>query len=250
MRNLVPVLVILLAVVLAAAAGVSLLTDSTPQGYAALVPPPDSIEWEVDAEDRLWLEAGRRDVELQISSVGLGLAGFYRQTPDDTVQLGDSAGCRDWAVTSFSVEGRGLHGGLALAGEVDRGTTTAELIVRIRYRHAVTTDWSTSLAGVQPNAKSFSICCLPGNVPWFVEASASVDFPPGATRAVHIAGNLDSATDDSGALVVPIPRGVGVGLVGCGETSGIGLGLYAGDTELREYTVDVAAAGSGPVRSP
>ena len=241
--GVVPVVVVLLAVVLAAAAGVSLLTDSIPQGYAALVPPPDSIEWEVDAEDRLWLEAGRRDVELQISSVGLGLAGFYRQTTDDFERLGYGAGCRDWAVTSLSLEGGGLHGGLALTGEVDRGTTTANLRVEIRYRHAVTDDWSPAFAFVTGAAnKTFSVPGLPGDAPWFVEASHSTVFPTGATRAAQIALNTESATDGRGALVVPIPRGIGVGLVGCSETSDIDLRLYAGGTELGEYTVSVAAS--------
>lgn len=88
-----------LAVVAAAIVAFVLVTLEE-RDYAALLPAPDTILWDEGDEATLWLDTNRRDVDVRISGVSLGVGDIERQSADGTaITLGRGIGCQDWVVS-------------------------------------------------------------------------------------------------------------------------------------------------------
>ena len=225
--------------------------------YASLLPEPDTIVWEEGDETTLWIDTNRRDVDMRIDRVSLGLGDIQRVFPEsgEVVTLGRGEGCLDWAVSGleiYSITGSVNSRSVSVQGTIDRGATTADVDVQIRGYFE---DDGPSVAVLQTKTVSsgssgFSsvVYNTSADGPWVVEASHDDRFPEPYTRratadlSIDPGDAVDAAVDDQDVEHVKLVQYGGVGVIACAEDNDVGIGLHGEDRALlNHYVVDIHA---------
>ena len=242
-------LVIGLAILAAVAVLIRLAIGSEPD-YADLAPAPDTAVWEVGDETTVWLETNRRNVELRINSVALGVGNIERVFPEAGVAmtLGRAEGCVTWAVNGLelgAVTGSGGSRSVRVDGTVNRNGHAGSLDVHMRVftegddpsgglEQAV-----TILAGVDNNDFVWTVNVTP-DAPRVFEASHDAKFPEVYTRRITVDPASGEATADTEAEGLLVPMGGGLGIIACSQHDDALITLHGEDgEELNRYLVDV-----------
>ena len=219
--------------------------------YAALIPAPDTIVWEVGDETTVWLQTNRNDVDLRINSVSLGVGNIERVFPESgsAMTLGRAEGCVTWAVNGLEVgaiTGTGNTRSVRIDGAVNRNGTTGALTVHVRTyiqgedlgENPPLSATTTAANGSNDFTQSFSMSRDTTRV---IEASHDDNFPEVYTRRITVhPGDPDSATSDTEAEGILMPMGGGVGIIACSQHDDALLTLHGDEgEELNRYLVDV-----------
>ena len=243
----VPLAVMVLGAALVGLILVNLATDAQPD-YADLVPPPDSIVWEEGSETTVWLATNRRDVELRVDSVALGVGGIQRASPDagETMTLGRGEGCQPWAVSRLTAGGIDSTG-FRIEGELDRNGYADDAVVRVRVRQdgGTATERSVTVAG---GDSAFELLYAAPSGTWRVDASSAADFAAALTRSVTVDIDAGTATVDETVQSIPVLQNTGLGIIACDAGGDVVVSLHGEEgEELNSYLVDV---GPPPVSPP
>ena len=261
---MVPGLVMGLGAVLAAAGLITFALGDEPD-YADLVPAPDMVVWEVGDETTLWLSTNRRDVDVRIRSVALGVGGLHRAFPESgrAMVLGRGEGCLDWAVKkleSYNVASSSVTGrkSVSLQGAIERDGTTGDLDISLRVypkgadigelTEPVTTtaDDTGSIFTLVVAAGTSQYSSRVYDVPatsgvWVFEASHDERFPIVNTHRieVEVGENVTTASVLDVADVRILEHG-GVGFIACSQNDTVLVTLHGQDgEELNRYWVAV-----------
>ena len=266
MSKAVPIMLGLLAGVLAVAVLINYAIGDPPD-YADLVPAPDVEVWEVGDETTLWLSTNRRDVDVRIRSVALGVGGLHRAFPESgrAMVLGRGEGCLDWAVSeleSYNVaDSTGGGKSVSLQGAIERDGTTGALDIYLRiYSKGADIGELHDLKGstdrgVLAPGTVFTLQVADGSseyssrvydVPatsgvWVFEASHDERFPIVNTHRieVEVGENVTTASVLDVADVRILEHG-GVGFIACSQNDTVLVTLHGQEgEELNRYWVAV-----------
>ena len=234
---------------LTAAVGVVTFAIGDEPDYADLSPAPDAVVWRGNEETTVWLEANRRDVELRIDGVALGLGNLKRSSEDGETVLGRSLGCEEWAVSYLTADNVAEDG----AGFRVRGDAVGDFSgtnVQLRYREGAE-PWPTPTLVTAAAAWTHALSGLDAGKTWEVEASSSDEFPKSLTRSITVDTSVETVTEDRAAQEMSLLVGYGVGLVACAVADDVLVTLHGDEgAELNRYLADVGAAAAAPAATP
>ena len=275
-RRVVPVLVLVLAVILAVAGIINYASGDGPD-YADLSPAPDVIIWEEGDETTLWLETNRRHVDLRIDSVSLGLGNIRRVFPaaGETLTLGRAEGCQDWVVSKLTVAADSIDPStnyFQVHGEIDRNGYDGAVTMHVKYRTTDGSDPTAVIADVESpvgtdivdlSVAEFEIDLVgtdndfdaafewdnPGE--YIIEASKSQKFPEAITRSIRVDTAAETHTTDSEAEGIRMAADTGIGIIACDEHDDVVVTLHGEEgEELNRYLLDVVSDPPTPTPGP
>ena len=248
MSRLVPVVVLLGAVVLAAAGLITLAVGDSPD-YADLAPVPDSIVWEQDQETTVWVNTNRHAVELSVSSIGLGIGGVDLRDPSsgETSILGEGLGCLEAVVSGVDVTNITDNSAL-IEIELDRQSTGTGLDVHWHLTQTGVNPVENVETGVTGDSTNIPLSSLAGGT-YRIGVSLNAQFPTAITRTVTFTtGEAESGTSDHRGQDIHVLEDMGVTLIACAEVEDVAITLYGtDDEELNRYLVDISPPGATPV---
>ena len=229
-----------------------LTLDAAEPDYADLVPVPDSIVWEKGDEITLWLSTNRHAVDLQVSSIALGIGEIDLRDPSSgqAIPLGEGLGCLDAVVSDLSVSN--------ITGSTATVTLTldppAGSIVRVYWRRYAVSSGPPSLVSytdLSLTPHTYSLSGLTSGREYRFDAATDEHFPSAIARSITFtAGDADSATSDSKEEEVHLLEDTGVTLVACDQHEDVAITLHGGGVELNRYLVNIlpaAAVNAAPV---